>query len=76
MMRLDLDSLEAASREALMSEWRKVVVRPPTKYLSKPLMVQILSHTYQLDTMGGYTKRLDSRLKSAARRDAVEFRPL
>ena len=40
-------------------------------------MVQILSHAYQLDTMGGYTKRLDSRLKSAARRDVVRpaFKP-
>lgn len=48
-MRLDLDSLEAASREALMSEWREVVGRPPPKHLSKPLIVQILSHTYQLE---------------------------
>jgi len=71
MMRLDLDGLEAASREALMSEWREAVGRPPPNHLSKPLMVQILSRTYQLDTMGGYTKRLDSRLKSAARRDVV-----
>ena len=55
----------------------KVVGRPPPKHLSKPLMVQILSHTYQLDTVGGYTKRLDSRLKSAARRDVVRpaFKP-
>ena len=70
-MRLDLDGLANASREALMSEWREVVGRPPPKHLSRSLMVQILSHTYQLDTVGGYTKRLDSRLKSAARRDAV-----
>ena len=27
-MRLDLDGLEAASREALMSEWRAVVGQP------------------------------------------------
>ena len=40
-MRLDLDGLAAASREALMAEWRKVVGRPPPKHLSKPLMVQI-----------------------------------
>ena len=53
MMRLDLDGLADASREALMSEWREVVGRPPLKHLSKPLMVQILSHSYQLDTMGG-----------------------
>ena len=70
-MRLNLDGLADASREALMFEWREVVGRPPPKHLSKPLMVQILSHTYQLDTMGGYKKRLDSRLKSAARRDVV-----
>ena len=40
-------------------------------------MIQILSHTYQLETVGGYTKRLDSRLKSAARRDVVRpaFKP-
>ena len=62
-MRLDLDGLAAASREALRAEWREVVGRPPPKHLSKPLMVQILSHAYQLDTVGGYTKRLDSRLR-------------
>ena len=76
-MRLDLNGLADASREALMSEWRAVVGRPPPKHLSKPLMVQILSHAYQLDTVGGYTKRLDGRLKSAARRDVVRpaFKP-
>ena len=76
-MRLDLDALAAASREALMAEWRKVVGRPPPKHLSKPLMIQILSHSYQADTVGGYTKRLDSRLKKAARRDLVrpDFKP-
>ncbi|MDB2529999.1 hypothetical protein N9X46_04640 [Paracoccaceae bacterium] len=72
-MRLDLDGLAAASREALMSEWRKLVGRPPPRHLSKPLMIQILSHTYQMDMVGGYTKRLDSRLKSAARRDVVRL---
>ena len=51
-MRLDLNGLAAASREALMAEWREVVGRPPPKYLSQPLMVQILSHTYQLDNVG------------------------
>ena len=71
MMRLDLDGLAAASREALMAEWRKVVGRPPPKHLSKPLMVQILSQAYQMETVGGYTKRLDRRLKSAAQRDVV-----
>ena len=76
-MRLDLDGLAAASREALMSEWREVVGRPPPKHLSKPLMVQILSHAYQMDTVGGYTKRLDRRVKSAAQRDVVRptFKP-
>ena len=77
MMRLDLAGLGDASREALMSEWREVLGRPPPKHLSKPLMVQILSHAYQLETVGGYTKRLDSRLKSAARRDVLRpaFKP-
>ena len=51
-MRLDLDGLGAASREALMAEWREVVGRPPPKHLSKSLMKQILSHAYQLDTVG------------------------
>ena len=76
-MRLDLDGLESASREALMSEWRQLVVRPPPKSLSRPLMVQILSYAYQLETLGGYTKRLDGRLKSAARRDVIRpaFKP-
>ena len=77
MMRLDLDGLADASREALMSEWRAVVGRPPPKHLSRPLMVQILSHAYQLETLGGYTKRLDGRLKSAALRDVLRpaFKP-
>ena len=76
-MRIDLDGLAAASREALMAEWRVVVGRPPPKHLSKPLMVQILSHAYQVDTFGGYTERLNSRLKKAARRDVVRpaFKP-
>ena len=56
-MRLDLDGLAAATREALMSEWREVVGRPPPKHLSKPLMVQILSQAYQLETVGGHTHK-------------------
>ena len=77
MMRLDLDGLADASREALMSEWHEVVGRPPPKHLSKPLMVQILSQAYQMETVGGYTKRLDRRVKSAAQRDVVRpsFKP-
>ena len=77
MMRLDLDALAGASRETLVAEWHDVVGRPPPKHLSKPLMVQFLSHAYQLDTVGGYTKRLDSRLKKAARRDVMrpDFKP-
>ena len=76
-MRLDLDGLAAASREALMAEWREIVGRPPPKHLSKPRMMQILSHAYQHDTVGGYTKRLDGCLKKAARRDVVRpaFKP-
>ena len=76
-MRRDLIELAAASRGALMGEWREVVGRPLPKHLSKPLMLQILSHAYLVDTVGGYTKRLDSRLKSAARRDMVRpaFKP-
>ena len=40
-------------------------------------MVQILSPAYQVDTVGGYTKRLDGRLTKAARRDVVRpaFKP-
>ena len=77
MKRLDLVGLADASREALMSEWREVVGRPPPKHLSKPLMVQILSQAYQMETVGGYTKRLDRRVKSAAQRDVVRpaFKP-
>ena len=77
MVRLDLAGLAGASRDALMSEWREVVGRPPPKYLSRPLMVQILSYAYQVDTVGGYTKRLDGRLKKAARRDVMRpaFKP-
>ena len=44
---------------------------PSTKALEPTLRLQILSHTYQLDTLGGHTKRHDGRLKSAARRDVV-----
>lgn len=60
-----------------MSKWRKVMGHAPPKRLSKPLMIQILSDAYQLDTVGGYTKRLDSRLKRAARRDVMHpaFKP-
>ena len=73
----DLNELADASRVALTAEWREVVGSPPHKHLSKPLMVQILSNDYQLDNVGGYTKRLDSRLKKAARRDVVRpaFKP-
>ena len=53
MMRLDLNGLAAASREALMAKWREVVGRPPPKHLSRPLMVQILSNSYQLDYVSG-----------------------
>ena len=53
MKRLDLDGLADASREALMAEWREVVGRPSPKHLSKRLMMQILSHSYQLETVGG-----------------------
>ena len=76
-MRLDLDGLAAASREVLLAEWREVVGRSPPKYLSKPLMMQILSHAYQVDMVGGYTKRLDGRLKKVARCDVVRpaFKP-
>ena len=77
MMRLDLDGLADASRDALMAEWREVVGRPPPKHLSRSLMVQILSHVYQLETVGGYTKQLDRKVKSAAQRDVVRpaFKP-
>ena len=62
MMRLDLDGLVGASREALMSEWREVVGRPPPKHLSKPLMVQILSHAYQINMVGGLLRLMNSSL--------------
>jgi hypothetical protein len=40
-------------------------------------MIQILSHSLSDGYVGGYTKRLDGRLKSAARRDVVRpaFKP-
>jgi hypothetical protein len=47
MMRLELDVLADASREALMSKWREVVGRPAPKHLIRPLLVQTLSHDYQ-----------------------------
>ena len=46
-MKLDLDVLADASREALMAEWCKVVGRPPPKHVSRPLLVQTLSHDYE-----------------------------
>jgi len=63
-MRLDLNGLADASREALMSEWRAVVGRPPPKHLSKPLMVQILSRTYQMDAVGGAVRQIGSSIRS------------
>ena len=76
-MRLALNGMAGASREALISEWRENVGRPPPKHLSRPLMLQILSHANQLDTLGGYTKRLNGKLMSAQRRDVVRpaFKP-
>jgi hypothetical protein len=41
-MRLDLAGLADASREALMSEWREVVGRPPPKHLSRGVVRQSL----------------------------------
>ena len=56
-----------------MSKWREVGCRLPTKHLSRPLMVQILSHTYQLETRSGYTQWLDRRIKSVSLRP--HFKP-
>ena len=41
------------------------------------LITAEVRQAYQLDMVGGYTKRLDRRLKSAARRDVVRpaFKP-
>ena len=47
MMRLELAGLAGASREALMTEWREVVGHPPPKHVSRPLLVQTLSHDYE-----------------------------
>ena len=55
--------MTAASREALMSEWREVVGRPPPKHLSLPLLVQILNHAYQLDTVGGGVRTMRTSLR-------------
>ena len=52
-MRLDLDGLEAASREALMFEWREVVGRPPPKRLSEPLMVVLSDKRAQASEASG-----------------------
>ena len=70
-MRLDLDGLAAASREALMSEWREVVGRPPPKHLSRSLMVQILSHSYQINMVGDIQSVLIA--SSRAQRGAMLF---
>ena len=64
-MRLDLDVLADASREALMAEWRKVVGRPPPKHVRRPLLVQTLSHDYEHSPgllkpncrIGGHTRK-------------------
>lgn len=76
-MKLNLDGLEAASRDALMLEWREVIGCLLPKQLSKSLMVQIPSHAYQMGSFGGYNKRLDSQLKSATWRDTLRpvFKP-
>ena len=72
-MRLDLGGLEAASREALMSEWRAVVGRPPRKHLSRPLIVQILSHAYRLELVGNIPS--DWVAGSRVQRGAMWFAP-
>ena len=76
-LRLDLGGLVDASPEALMSDWQEVFARSLPKHLSRPLMVQILGYAYQLESVGGYTKLLDQRLKSAALYDMVSpiFKP-
>ena len=57
MMRLNLDGLADASREALMSDWREVVGRPPPKHLSKTLMgccqTNRLKHQKSWETLVG-----------------------
>ena len=72
-----LSELEALSREALVLRWTDVIGTPPPKHLSRSLMVQILFNEHQLRCIGGYTKRLDQRLRSAARRDVLRpgFKP-
>jgi len=72
-----LSELEALSREALVLRWTEVIGTPPPKHLSRALMVQILFNEHQLRCVGGYTKRLDQRLRSAARRDLLRpgFKP-
>ena len=76
-LRLDLGGLVDASPKALMSDWQEVFGRYLPKHLSRTLMVQILGYAYQLEPVGGYTKLLDTRLKSAALRDMVSptFKP-
>ena len=72
-----LSELEALDREALVLRWTEVIGTPPPKHLSRALMVQILFNEHQLRSIGGYTKRLDQRLRSAARRDVLRpgFKP-
>jgi hypothetical protein len=72
-----LSELEALSREALVLRWTEVIGTPPPKHLSRTLMVQVLFYEHQLRCTGGYTKRLDQRLRSAARRDVLRpgFKP-
>ena len=38
-------------------------VFPYPKHARQPLMVQLLSKAYQLDTVDGYNKRLDQKLR-------------
>ena len=52
MMRLDLDGLADASREALMSEWREVVGHPPPKHLSRPCFSPLKLCHYLMVTGG------------------------
>ena len=70
-----LDSLLDASREAFMSEAREVFGHTPPKRLSRYLIIQVLNYTYQLDTMGRYTKHHDRRFKITAPRDVVRAAP-
>ena len=58
-------TLEAASREELVAQWKQLFDQPMPAGLSRPLLVRILAWEIQARRQGGLSKRLRKQLQSA-----------